>query len=310
MRTSRVADTSESRARRTLCHCTQNGPTMNLSALVNRKFPALVFDYDARDTILYALGVGAGADPLDPRQLPYVYEPQLRIIPSQASVIAYPGAWLTEPALGVDYVKVLHGEQGVIFERPLKPTGRVRGEYKVLGVDDKGPGKGAVVLFEKRIIDDAENQLICRVQSTYFLRGDGGCGSWGQALPTSAALPDRAPDKIIDAPTIARQALIYRLSGDLNPVHADPAVAAAAGFDRPILHGLCSYGVACLSLVQELCDNDPSRLTALFTRFSRPVFPGETIRLELFEEDDGWRFRARAAERGEIVLDRGLARFS
>jgi acyl dehydratase len=281
---------------------------MDLNALINRKFPAIRQEYSAKDTILYALGVGAAADPMDRRQLPFVYEHGLRIIPSQSSVIAFPGAWLTEPGLGVNYVRVLHGEQGVTFGRPLKPTARVRGEYEILGVDDKGPEKGAVVFFEKRIIDDEDGDLICRVQSTYFLRGDGGCGSWGQALPAPSALPDRTPDKVIEAPTLPRQALIYRLSGDYNPVHADPAVAAKAGFDRPILHGLCSYGIVGLSLVLELCDGDPDRLTELFARFSKPVYPGETIRIELFFEGDLWRFRARAAERNEVVLDRGIAR--
>lgn len=283
---------------------------MDLNALINRQFPVIRQDYGARDTILYALGVGAGADPLDQHQLPFVYERGLRIIPSQSSVIAYPGAWLTEPDLGIDYVKVLHGEQGVTFERPLKPIARVRGEYEIIGIDDKGPEKGAVMFFEKRIIDDEDDGLVCRVRSTYFLRGDGGCGSWGRALPAPPTLPDRAPDRLIEVPTLPRQALIYRLSGDYNPIHADPGVAARAGFDQPILHGLCSYGIVCLSLVTELCDGDPAKLTGLFARFSKPVFPGETIRIELFQESDHWRFRARTVERNDVVLDRGTARLS
>jgi acyl dehydratase len=281
---------------------------MNLNALIHKKFPQITERYDAARTILYALGIGAGADPLDVAQLPYVYERKLKILPSQSSVLLYPGPWLTEPGVGANYAKVLHGEQGVVFERPLKPTATVRGEYEVVGVDDKGPDKGAVVLFEKRILDDADGALICRVRSTYFLRGDGGCGSWGRVPDPPPALPERAPDKTIDVSTIPRQALIYRLSGDYNPLHADPETAARAGFARPILHGLCSYGIACLALVRELCDNDPDRLVELFTRFSKPVLPGETIRLELFREADVWRFRARVAERNEIVLDRGVAR--
>src|SRR5580692_4882091 len=192
---------------------------MNLQTLISREFPALEQSYGAKDTILYALGVGVGGDPMDPEELPFVYEKSLRIIPSQASVIAYPGAWLTEPALEIDYVKVLHGEQGIVFERPLEPTATVRGEYEVLGVDDKGPGKGAVISFEKRIVDAQAGVIICRVRSTYFLRGDGGCGSWGEPIPAPAALPDRAPDGVIDLPTLPRQALIYRLNGDYNPVH-------------------------------------------------------------------------------------------
>lgn len=281
---------------------------MNLDALIHRKFPPITQRYDARDTILYALGIGAGADPVDPVQLPYVYEKTLRILPSQSSVLAMPGMWLDEPALGINFLKVLYGEQGMIFERPLKPTATIRGEYEILGVEDKGPEKGAILYFEKRIVDDADGGLICRVRSTFFLRADGGCGSWGQPFPALSVLPERAPDKVIEVATIPRQALIYRLNGDYNPIHADPAAAAAAGFDRPILHGLCSFGIVCFGLVRALCDNDPDRLVELFTRFSKPVLPGETIRLELFREDKQWRFRARVAERNEIVLDRGIVR--
>jgi acyl dehydratase len=281
---------------------------MNLDKLIARNFPALEHTYSAKDTILYALGVGVGADPMNAKELPFVYEKGLRIIPSQAAVIAYPGAWLTEPALGIDYVKVLHGEQGIVFERPLEPTATVRGEYEVLSVDDKGPGKGAVISFEKRIVDAKSGAIICRVRSTYFLRGDGGCGSWKQPPTLPPALPDRAADRVVDVPTLPRQALIYRLCGDYNPVHIDPEVAGKAGFAKPILHGLCTFGIACFGLVQHLCAGDPARLAEIFARFSRPVYPGDTIRLELFEEGNSWRFRARTLERDEVVLERGLAR--
>lgn len=279
---------------------------MNLEALIKRDFPALDTAYTAKDTMLYALGVGAGGDPTDLRQLPFVYEKGLKAIPAQASVIAFPGPWLTDPALGVNYLKVLHGEQGIIFERALQPEAEVVGEYEVLAVDDKGAEKGATIFFEKRIRDKADGGLICRVRSTYFLRGNGGCGSWGKPPALAAAVPERAPDKIVDVPTLPQLALIYRLSSDYNPVHADPAVAQSAGFDRPILHGLATFGIACLAAVQELCDDDPSRLKEIFTRFSRPVFPGDTVRIEMFEDGDIWRFRARVPERDVVVLDRGL----
>ena len=281
---------------------------MNLQKLISRKFPPLEQSYSAKDTILYALGVGVGADPLDTKELPFVYEKGLRIIPSQAAVIAFPGAWLTDRVLEIDYAKVLHGEQSIVFERPLEPAATVRGEYEVLGVDDKGPGKGAVVAFEKRIFDAKGGAIICRVRSTYFLRGDGGCGSWKEPAAVPSALPDRSPDRIIDVPTIPRLALIYRLSGDYNPIHIDPEVAAKAGFAKPILHGLSTFGIACFGMVQHLCGGDPARLSEMFVRFSRPVYPGDTIRVELFEEAGAWRFRARALERDEVVLDRGLAR--
>lgn len=281
---------------------------MKLDAIVMRKFPPLRQTYTAKDTILYALGVGLGADPVNRTELPFLYEKELRIIPAQATVIAFPGRWLGDPVLGVNYPKVLHGEEGFVFERPLQPWASVRGEYEVLGIEDKGESKGAVVFFEKRILDDTDGEVICRVRSTYFLRGDGGCGTWGTSVPPPDALPERAPDKVIDLPTSKRQALIYRLSGDDNPLHIDPDVATAAGFRAPILHGLSTYGVACFGLVQQLCAGNPARLTEMFTRFSRPVYPGETIRLEMFEERGVWRFRARVAERDEIVLDRGVAR--
>ena len=280
---------------------------MNLDAVINRDFPAVRQTYTAKDTILYALGLGLGADPVNRTELPFLYEKILRIIPAQASVVAFPGMWLAEPALGINYAKVLHGEQGIIFERPLQPEASVRGEYRVLGVDDKGD-KGATVFFEKRILDAADGKLICRARSTYFLRADGGCGSWGTPLAPPAAPPDRAPDKVVDLPTSKRQALIYRLSGDWNPLHIDPDIANAAGFPVPIAHGLSTFGVACFGLVQQICGGEPERLIEMFTRFSRPVYPGNTIRLEMFDEGGVWRFRARVVERNEIVLDRGLAR--
>lgn len=281
---------------------------MNLEALIGRDFPNLNVSYTVKDTILYALGVGAGSDPMDPRQLPYFYEKVLKAIPAQASVIAFPGPWLTDPVLGVNYLKVLHGEQGIVFERPLQPAADVIGEYEVLAVDDKGPEKGATVFFEKRLVDRADGGLICRVRSTYFLRGNGGCGSWGQPPALAQAAPERAPDKVVDLPTIPQLALIYRLSGDYNPIHADPEVARNAGFEKPLLHGLATFGMACLAAVQELCGDDPSRLKEIFTRFSRPVFPGDTVRIEMFEDGAVWRFRARVLERDAVVLDRGLLR--
>jgi acyl dehydratase len=279
---------------------------MDLNAVVSREFPELRQTYTAKDTILYALGLGLGADPTNRTELAFLYEKGLRIIPAQASVIAFPGAWLAEPALGIDYSKILHGEQGIIFERPLQAEATVRGEYEVLAIDDKGPDKGAVVFFEKRILDDAG--VICRVRSTYFCRADGGCGSWGTPVALPPALPERTPDRVVDIATSKRQALIYRLSGDYNPLHIDPDAAIRAGFPRPIVHGLSTFGVACFGFVQHVCGGDPDRLAEIFTRFSRPVFPGETVRLEMFDEGEAWRFRARVVERDEVVLDRGLVR--
>ncbi len=282
---------------------------MDLNAVINRVFPPIRETYTVKETILYALGVGAGvADPLSAADFPFLNSKALSIVPAQAAVLCFPGPWLGDPELGIDYTKVLHGGQGIVFERPLKPEAAIRGEYEVLGIDDKGADKGAVVFFEKRLLDEADGGVICRVRSSYFLRADGGCGNWGTPEVVPGPVPDRTPDRIVEIKTDPRQALIYQLNGDYNPLHADPEAAKKAGFPRPILHGLSSFGAACFAFVQSVCGGDPNMLAEFFIRFSRPVFPGETLRLELFDEGDAWRFRARVRERDEIVLDRGLAR--
>ena len=280
---------------------------MDLKALLQRHFEPVVQSYTDKDTMLYALGVGAGGDPLDPRELPYVYEGGLKAIPTLAVVLAYPGFWLRDPALKIDWLKLLHGEQYLEFQRPLAACADVRGDFRVIGVADKGVEKGAVVFFEKRISAAADSAPICTVRSTYFLRGDGGCGNYGEGLESPGPLPSREPDRIIDLPTLPQQALIYRLCGDLNPIHADPKAAAAAGFDRPILHGLCTMGIVCRGLIGAVCDSAPERLKSISLRFSSPVFPGELIRLEIFHEPEAIRFRARVVQRSVVILDRGRA---
>ncbi len=282
---------------------------MNRDAVITREFPPVLERYTAKETILYALGIGVGVkDSLDRDELPFLNSKALRIVPSQAAVLCFPGPWLSFPELGIDYSMVLHGGQGITFERPLQPEATIRGEYEVLGIDDKGADKGAVVYFEKRLLDDADGGVICRARATYFLRADGGCGSWGTPEVAAPPVPDRAPDRTVELPTSKRQALIYQLNGDYNPLHVDPDSATRSGFPRPILHGLSSFGTACFGFVQSVCGGDPDKLGEFVTRFSRPVFPGETLRLELFDEGDVWRFRARVIERNEVVLDRGLAR--
>lgn len=280
---------------------------MKLEKLLARSFPTVTESYTPKDVMLYALGVGAGADPMDKRELRYVYEADLKPIPSIASILGYPGFWLRDPALETDWLKLLHGEQYLEFHKPLGAAGEVRGDFRVIGVADKGPDKGAIVYFEKMISDARDGSPICSVRSTYFLRGDGGCGEYGERLEAASPLPDRAPDQVLDLPTLARQALIYRLSGDYNPIHADPAAAAEAGFAQPILHGLCTMGIVCRGLANAVCESDPDRLKSMAVRFSSPVFPGETIRLEIFAEAAEIRFRASVVERDLLVLDRGRA---
>lgn len=281
---------------------------MNLQKLVTRVFPQISAPYTRRDTMLYGLGVGACSDPLDPRELSFVYEDGLQALPSMSGVLAHPGFWIKEPELELNWVKLVHAEQRFELSAPLPPEGEVIGRYRVTGVIDKGPDKGALMYFEKAL-DAADGTRICTINMTYFFRGDGGCGNWGEALPELIAVPDAAPQGHCDVATSPLSALTYRLSGDYNPLHADPAVARKAGFDRPILHGLCTYGVACQALVRAVAGYDASRLRGMAARFTRPVFPGETIRTEYWLGDGGrLQFRCIALERGEIVLDRGRAR--
>jgi len=280
---------------------------MDVEAIRTMRIDSIIQPYGARDTILYALGLGYGGDPLDVHELPFVYERGLRVVPSYVNLLCHPGFWAADPVFGIDWVKILHAEQEFRMHADLPATGALRGEYSVRAVEDKGEGKGALLHQDKELFDVADGRHIATVRSTLFLRGDGGAGGFGDPPAAARSLPERAPDRSIAFSTLPRQALIYRLSGDWNPLHADPAVAAKAGFSAPILHGLCTNGIAARAVLAAYCDNQPERLKGMFTRFSRPVTPGETIRIDFFEETDGLRFRAIAVERNQVVLDRCAA---
>jgi acyl dehydratase len=255
----------------------------------------------AKDTILYALGVGAD-------DLCFVYEAQLLALPMMAATLTYPGFFWREPEYGADWQRILAGEHSVAIDRPLPREGDFIGRTRILGVQDKGADKGAVVMLERSIADDA-GTLYAVDRRTAFLRGDGGCGSAGAAIPRPDPVPaDRTPDEVVTITTATNQALIYRLSGDLNPLHIDPQVAHAAGFERPILHGLCTYGIAGRAVLRALADNEPARLTRLDVRFSAPVYPGETIETWIWREGDRHaRFECRVTERDVRVLTHGYA---
>jgi acyl dehydratase len=272
------------------------------------KIPETDHEYGWKDTILYALGLGYGSDPLDLAELPFVYERgALKAVPSICNTLAHPGFWLDAPELEIDWVKVLHAEQSLIMHHPLPPEGKVRGSYAITSVLDKGADKGAILTLEKRLADAVTGRDYYTVVTSVFLRGDGGQGGFGDAPEPAAALPAGAPDQIVDLSTSPQMALLYRLNGDVNPLHADPKVAAAAGFRQPILHGLATMGIATRAVLRAVCDNDPARLGAMFVRFSSPVYPGETIRTEIYRSGDTVRFRCRALERDVVVLDRGSA---
>lgn len=284
---------------------------MDIEAIRSMRIEPIEQDFGIRESILYALGLGYGADPLDRDDLPFVYEGELRSVPSFVNLLCHPGFWAQRPEFGIDWVKILHAEQEFLLHKPLPPTGRMRGEYRVSAVEDKGAGRGALLHQEKSLHDTRNGEKVATVRSTLYLRGNGGEGGFGDPPAVAEALPDRAPDRSMSISTLPRQALIYRLSGDWNPLHADPEIAAKAGFSAPILHGLCTNGIACRAVLATYCGNDPARIKGMFTRFSKPVFPGETVRVDFFEDTPGIvRFRAVVEDRGEVVLDRCSASFA
>lgn len=260
-----------------------------------------------RDCQFYALSIGFGADPMDPAQLAFVdHHRDLRVAPSMAVVLCHPGFWLANPATGVDAVKLVHGEQSIELLRPLPVEGEIVGKTRVTGLVDKGAGKGALLYSQKELRDAASGALIAITRMTTVLRGDGGFGGPSGPVREPCTMPQAAPDLVIDLPTRPEQALLYRLNGDDNPLHSDPAVAAKAGFPRPILHGLCTLGVVTHALLRGLGGYDAARFKSLDLRFSAPVFPGETIRTEM------WRsgaFRARVIERDTVVVNNGRVQF-
>ena len=280
----------------------------NPEKLLHWTFPDIEHAYTEKDTMLYALGLGCGSDPGEADDLQYVYEKGLVALPTMAVVLAYPGNWLESPQSTADYSKVLHGEQSLTVHRPLAPSGTVIGRTRNLDLLDKGKEKGAVLFTQRELLDKATGAPVATMTSTVMLRGDGGFGGKAGPQPEPHPLPQSAPARHIDIRTAANSALIYRLSGDRNPLHADPKAAAAGGFKTPILHGLCTYGVAARAVIKACCDNDPARLRGIQVRFSSPVFPGETIRTELWPDGNQVSFRARVVERDVVVLNNGLAR--
>jgi acyl dehydratase len=270
-------------------------------------------NYTRRDTILYALALGAGrpdagAEPA----LRFTYEKELQALPTMAVVLAQPRLWVTDPEWGIDYTRLLHGEQYLAVHRPLPPEGTVRSEESVEEIYDKGPGSAAV-MYLRRQLRDAAGELLVEMRAGAFIRGHGGFGGGkrggGPSLPILPSVG--RPDRVADVPTAPDQALLYRLCGDVNPLHVDPQAAKAAGFVRPILHGLCSYGVAGRALIGLYCDHDAARTRALDVRFSSPVYPGETLRVEAWNTSERSAvFRCVVVERDVVAIDNGRFEFN
>jgi acyl dehydratase len=282
---------------------------LNPYHLLNRAFAPVEQTYTAHDSMLYALGCGLGADPLDAGQLRYVYERApggLQALPTLANVLGYSGFWADQPDAGITWRKLVHAEQAIELHRPVAPEGRVVGANRVVALHDKGAEKGALMLQERRVVDAATGAPLATVTQTTLLRGDGGFGeSFGRPLTPPHAIPERAPDHVCDLPTLPQAALLYRLSGDFNPLHADPAVAQAAGFLQPILHGLATMGVALHAVLKAVLDYDAAAVRGMRVRFTAPVLPGETLRTELWRDGAVVSLRSTVLERGVVVLNAG-----
>lgn len=261
------------------------------------------FAYDDRDTILYALGAGMGRDPLDERELRFVYEGEGFVaMPTLAVVVARSGLARQLP---INYAQVLHGEQSLTVHRPLPTSGVLLADTRITRILDKGAGKGALIYADTvaRLVDTGEKLFTTGM--TLFARGDGGFGGTGEGAPPVHRAPDRAPDHVHLTETRADQALLYRLSGDRNPLHADPSTAQRAGFPRPILHGLCTYAIACRAVLATVAGYDPARIREFAGRFTSPVYPGDAIETDLWVEGGDVSFRCRVPARDVTVIDNG-----
>lgn len=263
------------------------------------------FSWDERDAIIYALGIGMPSDPSDEQQLPFVYEPWLKVLPTFA--VTMPLNALSTDDGKINKKMVLHGEQALTLLKPIPPSGTVEVHSRVTGAWDKGPEKGGVIQDTSTLTLEGETEPLAEVITTTFARGDGGFGGPREGQPAPHPIPDRAPDKVVEIATDRNQAIAYRMAGDLNPLHIDPAVAKAAGFPEPILHGLCSYAICQRAILSEYCDFDPALLRHIAIRFASPVFPGETLRIALWKDGETVSFEAYVVERDIQVIRNGKA---
>jgi acyl dehydratase len=271
--------------------------------ILSLKSEGTPLEWRDRDAMLYALGVGMGADPLDADELPFVYENGLKAVPTLATVVAFGAGPLGRS--GINFMMVVHGDQEVVFHRPFPPEGKVLADTTVPAVYDTGP-KGAIIIQRTELKDEA-GEPVATLTASVMARGDGGFGGPEHGAPEPHQVPDRKPDLTLEIPTRPDQALLYRLCGDRNPLHADPAFAKIVGFPRPILHGLCTYGISCRAVLQAYAGYDPARIRSHYARFSAPIFPGETLTMDLWQDGEVVSFEGRVAERGVVALKNGRA---
>ena len=277
---------------------------LNYEKLMSKSIDDIPFSYTDTDTILYALSVGMARDPMNIRELPYVHEKdsQLHTLPTLSTVLVPD---MFPPDLGWDYSQVLHAEQRMQLYRPLPAAADLLINKRVVDAFDRGPSRGALILLEAEGRLASDDTVLFTLGCTVMARGDGGFGGPAGKGPVPHRAPKREPDLSCDIDTRPDQGLLYRLTGDRNPLHADPVHAARAGFERPILHGLCTFGVACKAVLQTICDYDYTLITGFDGRFSAPVLPGDTITTDMWQDGNIVSFRCSVKERDSVVLRNG-----
>ncbi|GAB4153508.1 MAG: MaoC/PaaZ C-terminal domain-containing protein [Sphingomonadales bacterium] len=263
--------------------------------------------YGRDDTIIYALGVGAGLSDWPEEQ--FVYEDGLAALPSMALTLGTPGFWAMDPALGLDWPMILHGEQSLRMHRPLPPAGDVTGQTEIGAIADKGTGRAALLQSTHKLFDTASGAPVATMEAVWVLRGAGGFGGADVAVgPALTTMPTRAADLEVTLPTSPQQAMLYRLTGDRNPLHILPAIARQAGFERPILHGLSTFGVIARALIHGCCAGNAERLQAMRLRFSAPVYPGDVLTTRIWRQaSNQLSFQTICQARDVIVADGGDA---
>lgn len=278
---------------------------LNYEELMAMQNPGQKYSYGDREVMLYACGIGMGADPLDEAELPFVNEAAatprpLKVVPTFASV----AAWGVEPG-EFKLTRSVDGERDIIFHKPLTAAAHGTADSTMLAVYDKGKDKGAVLRYQT-VLKDSDGEPVATLVASLFARGDGGFGGPAGGQPEPHKVPTRAPDAVVDISTRPDQALIYRLSGDRNPLHSDPEFALGAGFPKPILHGMCTYGISCRAILQTFADYDPNAFKRHAARFSSVVYPGDTVTLEMWKEGNVISFEGKVKARGITVIKNGM----